>query len=495
MVAPTVRIAGHDRSCDTTDGMRISMGRTSVREKGRPSSLALTVRTSTAAPLVAPFDAVEVIDADGTVRFRGTVAEVDLQHPAPGSEPAALQQIAAVGPLASWGNSAIGDEPWPQETIAQRATRVAALIAEPLVVQGGQEWEVVRLDVDDKRARTIMDDLADSVGGFLYDFAGTVYLQALTARAVDVSAVTWLDEPLAASWEALDASVTWASEDTNPYIPIDVPGCWVRWAPAWAATSEIATAVRLDYGKPSDWEATYNYVQSQQPPASGALAFDNAGSMRIHHTDADGADRAAFLASVVPGTIIRLQSTDYAAASVMPQTDWVEIDVTPMERPASTGPTTVAFKYAQPYVLIEDTDASAAYGRHQIRLSTQLAAQGDALTLANLILQRNAKPLYGFPSVSLDIARMPAALAASLMAAPPGTRVTLRDLPSPAPQTAFSGVIEGTETTYGSGGAQLLTLHVSAVEHSLAVPTWEALAFDHLWADEPPDGSWETELV
>ena len=59
----------------------------------------------------------------------------------------------------------------------------------------------------------------------------------------------------------------------------------------------------------------------------------------------------------------------------------------------------------------------------------------------------------------------------------------------------FAGVLEGWQEIYGSGGGTALTLHLSDIRHSLAVPTWEALAPTHLWSDEPAGEPWESELT
>ena len=143
--------------------------------------------------------------------------------------------------------------------------------------------------------------------------------------------------------------------------------------------------------------------------------------------------------------------------------------------------------------IVEDLEASALYGRREIELKTQLDGAGDALALANLVLQRSAHPAYALPSVTVDVARLPQDLALELLACMPGARITVEDLPTAGGMPpAFLGVIEGWQEVYGADGAHTLTLAISAVEHSTAVPSWDELDPAELWQDSV--GDWESEL-
>jgi hypothetical protein len=249
----TVTVAGVDRACDTVSGsLTIGIGRQSVRDKGSPSYLSARIRHRPDLPYIGAFDPVLVSTSTGH-RFAGTGAEASLEH----DESGAWQTINAVGPLASWGQQMIGEPVWPKETVAARAERIAAIIGEPIVVLGGDTIQVDRQDVDNKRAKELLEELADSTAGFLFDRPtaagiGTVYLEALGARTVQATAVTWDMEPAAATWDELDPALTWLDEDTNPFRPIELDGCYLRAdpGPTWVATTDVGNRVTVEYGDP-----------------------------------------------------------------------------------------------------------------------------------------------------------------------------------------------------------------------------------------------------
>ena len=328
--------------------MTIELGRQNVRDQGSASSCSLVLRCPTRDDIAQPFDRVAV-DVDGVPRFTGWIAETALDH---GDDGTAWQRISAVGSLASWGYALIGEEPWPEETVAARAQRIAAIVGEPIVVQGGSGTEVIGQDVDAKRGIVLLEELAKSTGGWLFDGPdGTIYLQALGARSVTSSAVPWNDEPEGETWDALDEGITWQSETYNPYRPLDLDGCWVRWSPAWSASHEVATVVRVVYGT----------AEGEQ--------------------------------------------------------------------------------------VVQDDDAIAEYGRHEVKVTSRLAAGGDAITLGTVILGRNNRPYPALAGVTIDMARLPRDLYMDLLQSLPGIRVTVHDLPQPAPAAAVNGVIEGWRET------------------------------------------------
>ena len=241
----TVAVNGRDRSCDVRESITVELGRQNVRERGFASSCSFILRCPARDDIAAPFDRVAV-DVDGVPRFTGWIAETALGYANDGT---AWQRIAAVGSLASYGYALIGEEPWPQETVAARAQRIAAIIGEPIVVQGGSGTQVIGQDVDSKQGIVLLQELAESTGGWLFDGPdGTIYLQSLGARSVTSSSVPWNDEPAGETWDELAADITWQSETHNPYAPLDLDGCWVRWAPDWSASHEVATVVRVVHG-------------------------------------------------------------------------------------------------------------------------------------------------------------------------------------------------------------------------------------------------------
>lgn len=188
--------------------------------------------------------AVTIADGLGP-RHTGRITDAAVTH----DDDGAVQKLTSVGALAEWGRQRIGDEPWPQESVADRAQRIAGLVGLPLIVEGGRELQVVARDVDSKRGIEVLAELAKSTGGWLYDDgAGIVHLQALDARDVTTTTVLWAQEPAGATWADLD-DVTWAEEDQpGPYAPIVLDCTQVDWEPEWTQTLGFVNIVSVTWG-------------------------------------------------------------------------------------------------------------------------------------------------------------------------------------------------------------------------------------------------------
>ena len=238
-----------ERSCEADPPVTITVGRTSVREDGSAQYAAMTLSGPGAGPVVEAGQPVTIADGLGP-RHTGRISDAALTHDSDG----AVQKLTSVGALAAWGRQRIGDEPWPQESVEQRAQRIAALVGLPLIVEGGRDLQVIGRDVDSKRGIEVLTELAKSTGGWLYDDgAGVVHLQALDARDVSTTTVLWSQEPEGATWADLD-DVTWADEDQpGPYAPIVLDCTQVDWEPEWTQTLEFVNIVTVTWG-PKDAE-------------------------------------------------------------------------------------------------------------------------------------------------------------------------------------------------------------------------------------------------
>jgi hypothetical protein len=106
-------------------------------------------------------------------RITDTQASWDRLHVYGEAKPrwAAVLDVTAVDPLAELANQSVGDAPWPQETITQRATRIEALT--PLAwLNDASAALVAARDVDLQPASELLDDLAHMgslAGGLFYD--------------------------------------------------------------------------------------------------------------------------------------------------------------------------------------------------------------------------------------------------------------------------------------------------------------------------------------
>jgi hypothetical protein len=389
-----------ERSCEADPPVTITVGRQSVREDGAAQYASINLSGPGAGPIVESGQPVTITDALGP-RHTGRISDTAVTHDDDGP----VQKLTSVGALAAWGRQRIGDTPWPQESVAERGQRIAALVGLPLIVEGGLDLQVIARDVDSKSGIEVLTELAAGTGGWLYDDgAGIVHLQSLDARDVRTTTVLWSQEPEGATWAQLD-DVTWAEEDQpGPYAPIVLDCTQVDWEPKWTQTLEYVNVVDVTWG-PKD-------------------AQDN-----------------------------------------------------------------------QPAVTVKDQASIDDLGAAPVTIKSQLADPGDATELAGLILRRSARPRWHLDAVTLDIADLDSHTLERLALALPGTRCTVTGLPQPAPGglQAFPGVIEGwTESIYDD--ARRLTLWLSHVEESLAVPTWDAEPAGQTWAQLDPTLTWEDDL-
>lgn len=389
-----------ERACEADVPVTVTVGRTSVREDGQPQYATINLSGPIPGPIVETGQPVTITDGLGP-RHTGRISDTEVTH----DDDGAVQKLTSIGALAAWGRQRIGDTPWPQESVAERAQRIAGLVGLPLIVEGGRDLQVIPRDVDSKPGIEVLTELANSTGGWLYDDgAGIVHLQALDARDVSTTTVLWAQEPAGATWDELD-DVTWADEDQpGPYAPIVLDCTQVDWEPKWTQTLEFVNIVTVAWGP----------------------------------KDPDG---------------------------------------------------------EQAVVTVSDQASIDELGESPVTIKSQLADPGDATELAGLILRRSARPRWHLDAVAVDLAGLDPHTAARLANALPGTRCTVTGLPQPAPHdmTAFPGVIEGwVETIYDD--ARRLTLWLSHVEESLAVPTWEAEPAGQTWAQLDPTLTWEDDL-
>lgn len=231
--------------------VQLVVGRRTVLDSGEAGFAAITLWLTEWIEVNAG-DIIEVTEGT-TVRFVGKVSDIpntwwEDDETAPAGRMMGMR-VLAVGPLAAWGRSIIGDEPWPAETIAERAARISALAGDPLIVQGGQDTRVIARDVDARTAIDVLADLATDASGWLYDHAGTTYLQSLDSRRNKDPVEVWSDQDH--TWAAWAG--TWAEQTeaggTAPRT-VHLPADAVLFAPPWAMQSQITNNVRVQYGPP-----------------------------------------------------------------------------------------------------------------------------------------------------------------------------------------------------------------------------------------------------
>jgi hypothetical protein len=175
--------------------------------------------------------------------------------------------------------------------------------------------------------------------------------------------------------------------------------------------------------------------------------------------------------------------------------EWVRASPTWVSTHEIANRVTVTYGDPEATVTVDDEASQAQYGVAAIDIRTSLAEPGDALELAGLALSRNRRPLPQLSTITVDRDQTPPDVWLALLDALPGTRITVEGLWQPAPASAFLGCLEGWTDTYTADGNYSMSLFLSDVRMSLAVPTWDQLDPGSLWTDEPAEQSWESELT
>jgi hypothetical protein len=131
----------------------------------------------------------------------------------------------------------------------------------------------------------------------------------------------------------------------------------------------------------------------------------------------------------------------------------------------------------------------ARYGRYELSTATELAAQADAEALGNLLLTRNAFPVWIMSELPVDVKGLDAAQTAALLSMDMHSLVTLTGLPSAgnAPTTAHLWVEGWTETLLW--GDHEITLAVSGYCRTVPAPRWNDVDPAVTWDDAA--GTWD----
>jgi len=133
---------------------------------------------------------------------------------------------------------------------------------------------------------------------------------------------------------------------------------------------------------------------------------------------------------------------------------------------------TVGYGTAEPQVEVRVRDTTAPIAALAARVSTPLAAEGDATAYAIEVVGRRARPRWRVPDLPLDLLHtLDAAQRLTLLAAEPGLLIALTGLPDPAPWSANQLWVEGWTETY-TRNAWRMALAVSVRGLTGAQPRW-----------------------
>jgi hypothetical protein len=201
-------------------------------------------------PDLTPGDLIRV-EGDTLVRFTGTITDLSLTHIDLRAGREALVNVTAVGAVATLGARDIGEQPWPEQTVAQRAMAILGAVGVPYLVQGYPTIRVNPLDVDRRTALDVIGGLAADAGAAVFDTpTGEVVFQHYAARAQTWQWFRWADEPPDATWDT--QTERWSGLvviSPSAPLPIPVDACWVVWEPTWETSSaNIINHVGVEYG-------------------------------------------------------------------------------------------------------------------------------------------------------------------------------------------------------------------------------------------------------
>lgn len=144
---------------------------------------------------------------------------------------------------------------------------------------------------------------------------------------------------------------------------------------------------------------------------------------------------------------------------------------------------TVTYGDTNPQSDITATDAASisTHKKRTARVTTQLADATDAYDRAHAIITAQSEPRWNLASVQIHMDSVSGATRTALLGLIQGSRVLLSNLPAPAPQPTYLGVVEGWSESHTPGG-YFLTLSLSDPRYSYAMANWSEIDPALLWS-------------
>lgn len=260
-------------------GLRVTWGRTTTVDQPDPSTCSFVILDPAAGDR---FDAdlglgsvVQVISAVNGSRvlvFDGRVTDLDATH-SPGLE-GAIVQVVCSDAAADLDNRYVGDEPWPQETVLARATRVLDLTGAGYALQIDPRPAAVlvsRQDVDRRGAYGLLQDLAISSAAIVRASVTAtgdplVYLQDPTTRPALYALFQREADNL---WTVVDSSSTGHQLSANEVL--QDPTHWLR------DVTDLLTRASVGWldptGDPDPTSRTVTVIDAAGEDAAGARAI------------------------------------------------------------------------------------------------------------------------------------------------------------------------------------------------------------------------------
>lgn len=143
----------------------------------------------------------------------------------------------------------------------------------------------------------------------------------------------------------------------------------------------------------------------------------------------------------------------------------------------------------QSTVTVADTAAETIYGDRPVTLASMLANVDDATSRAGNIVAAQSRATWSLQQVSIMLDLLTAPQRTDVLALVSGSRVEVTDLPQPAPDTDYIGVVEGWGESITPAG-HVLTLSLSDPRHSNAMLLWSAIPTGETWSTIPTARQW-----
>lgn len=136
-----------------------------------------------------------------------------------------------------------------------------------------------------------------------------------------------------------------------------------------------------------------------------------------------------------------------------------------------------------------DAPSIATYGLREYRLNTEIKDAGDVLNRAEGIITAQAIPFWNLGSISILVHNLGTVDRDLVLELVSGMGVTLENLPQPAPETYYYGIVEGWGEIY-TPEQHILTLSLSDPRYSLATIPWNAVDPALTWGNIPAALKW-----
>ena len=152
---------------------------------------------------------------------------------------------------------------------------------------------------------------------------------------------------------------------------------------------------------------------------------------------------------------------------------------------------TVSYGSADPQLVATSTDAASIteYGTRSVYLETRFRDLVDAQARADNIITAQSQARWNLNSVDVLMDTLDAPTLALVLAIESGDRIDLADLPQPAPDDTYYGVVEGWTEMYSPAG-HILTLALSDPRYSYAMAEWADVSGALAWTGVAPALAW-----